>query len=428
MKSLAAALFALCAALPAGAGEDAAGAPGPAAAAASRQVLVMLRLPPRHFHPDAAYAGRYPSDSGRAARRRIVQELARTHGLKLVSDWPMPVIGIDCYVMEQEGNAPLAPVLAALARDPRVAWAQPMHAYHGLDGGDPLQALQPAARHWKLADLHKLSIGRGVRVAVIDSGIEADHPDLARQVAVQQNFVPGAAAAEGHGTAVAGIIGARAGNGVGIAGVAPGARLQALRACWSDGAGATRCNSFTLGKALNFALMNGARIINLSLSGPPDRLLQTLLDSAAVRGTVVVGAADPRRADGGFPASHPGVIAVAAADGAPAPAGALLAPGSGIPTTLPGGRWGFVSGPSYAAAHVTGLAALLAQLHPAANAVQLRDGIRTLGARHAASPSPVAQAGNIDSCATIALATGACACSCPSTAATKTSSPSSVPR
>lgn len=427
MKSLvAASMLALCAALPAGAleQEPARTPAGQAAAPASRQVLVMLRLPPQHFNPDTAYAGRYPNDGGRAARRRTGQELARTHGLTLVDDWPMPVIGIDCYVMENDGDAPLEPVLARLSRDPRVAWAQPMNTYHGLDGGDPLYAVQPAAKYWKLAQLHKSSTGRGVRVAVIDSGVDASHPDLSDQVQLQQNFVSSPpAAAEDHGTAVAGIIAARAGNGIGIAGVAPGAKVQALRACWAEAAGATRCNSFTLGKALNFAIMNGAKVINLSLSGPADRLLQTLLDTAAVRGMVVVGAADPQRTDGGFPASHPGVIAVAAVHRAHAPAGTLLAPGAGIPTTMPGARWGFVSGPSYAAAHVAGLAALLAQLHPSAKAAQLRENIRTVANHTAVSPSAIAQAGNIDACATIAHATGACACSCPSFAAMKTSSP-----
>lgn len=428
MKAFAAAvLLAMCAALPACAVQQ---APAPAAAA-SRQVLVMLRLPPPHFHPDATYAGRYPNDSGRAARRRVGQELARTHGLTLVDDWPMPVIGIDCYVMEKRGDAPLEPVLDALSRDTRVVWAQPMHSYEGLARGDPLYAVQPAAIYWKLAQLHRSSTGRGVRVAVIDSGVDAAHPDLAGQVQLQENFVDTPAAPETHGTAVAGIIAARAGNGLGIAGVAPDARIQALRACWAEGAQRTRCNSFTLGKALNFAIMNGARIINLSLSGPGDRLLHTLLDAAGARGMVVVGAADPQRADGGFPASHPGVIAVAAAGSARAPPGTLLAPGAGIPTTAPGARWGFVSGPSYAAAHVAGLAALLVQLDPSAGAARLRDNIRTVhqagSGNTAAAVPPLAHAGNIDACATIARATGACACSCPPIAATTASRPLSAP-
>lgn len=433
---LAAALLAVCAALPVSAKPPVPASPaGQAALAASRQVLVMLRLPPPHYHPDAAYAGRYPNDSGRAARRRTAQELASAHGLTLVDDWPMPVIGIDCYVMQQQGTVPLGQALAALARDPRVQWAQPMNAFHGLDGdADPLLALQPGARYWHLGELHKHSTGRAVRVAVIDSGIDAAHPDLAGQIALRENFVDASEAtevkAEAHGTAVAGIIAAREGNGVGIAGVAPGARLLALRACWPDPVGTTRCSSFTLGKALNFAIMNDARIINLSLSGPPDRLLQALLDVAAARGMAVVGAVDPQQADGGFPASYPGVIAVAmAAHGeVGAPAGALRAPGTDVPTTAPGARWEFVTGASYAAAHVAGLAALVAQLHPGASAAQLRRDLLTV--RNAGAPrtmgtaaEPAAQAGTIDACATIARITGACACSCTAIAAIKISTP-----
>ncbi len=76
------------------------------------------------------------------------------------------------------------------------------------------------------------------------------------------------------------------------------------------------------------------------------------------RGAAVVGAMDPRLTDGGFPASHAGVVAVAE-EGASAPAGAFTAPGRDVPTTQPGGRYAIVNGSSYAAAHVSGLLALL---------------------------------------------------------------------
>jgi subtilisin family serine protease len=239
---------------------------------------------------------------------------------------------------------------------------------------------------------------------VVDSGVDAAQPDLAGQLVLRRNFVDAPVdAAEIHGTAVAGIVAARAGNGLGIAGVAPQARLMALRACWETARQETLCNSFTLGKALHFALLNGARIINLSLGGPQDRLLQTLIDAALARGVAVIGAVDPDRADGGFPASYPGVIAVSpAGDRHPLP-GSLQAPGSDIPAPLPGARWGLVSGSSFAAAHVAGLAALLVELHPGNTPLQLRRSFAT--------------AGSIDACATIARAAGACVCLCPPTAA-----------
>jgi hypothetical protein len=396
--------------------------------ATSRRVLVMLRMPPPHFRPDSGYGGGYGDDGSRAARRREASQLAATYGLKLVEDWPMPAIGIDCFVMEDPGSAPLERVLDALGRDPRVAWAQAVNTYQGLDdgargarGGDPLFPVQPAAHEWHLAELHRTSTGRQVMVAVVDSGVDGSQPDLAGQLALRLNFVDAPAdVPESHGTAVAGIVAAREGNGQGIAGIAPQARLMALRACWETARKETRCNSFTLGKALHFALLNGAQVINLSLGGPQDKLLQTLIDAALARGIAVIGAADPAQADGGFPASYPGVIAVASAgDRHPLP-GALQAPGKDIPATLPGARWGMVSGSSYAAAHVAGLAALLVELHPGSTPAQLRRSFATKTHTVLAAHDPgreQEQAGSIDACATIARAAGACVCLCPTTAA-----------
>ena len=399
---------------------------------AQRQLLVMLRLPPQHFRPDGAYAGGYMDDGARAARRRVASELAAAHGLRLRDNWPMPAIGVDCFLMEALRDAPLERVLDELAHDPRVAWAQPLGDYRGLDGGDPLYPVQPAAREWHLAELHRISSGRDVTVAVVDSGVDAAHPDLAGQVGLQRNFVDDVPdAAEAHGTAVAGIIAARAGNGKGIAGIAPGARVMALRACWETGRQATRCNTLTLGKAINFALEHDARIINLSLAGPPDRLLQALLGAALARGVTVVGAADPQQPDGGFPASYPGVIAVArSGDRHPSTAAILYAPGSDVPTCVPGARWGLVSGASYAAAHVAGLAALLAELKPRAGPRELRrdlDGgaspVLQSAALQTSSTLAPAPTGSIDACAALARAADACVCLCSSTAATTAARP-----
>jgi hypothetical protein len=272
-----------CRALPAQGGAE--------EAAASRQVLVMLRMPAPHFRAGAdagGYGAGAGSDPGRAARRRTAQALAREHSLRIVDDWPMPVVGVDCYLMEGPPGAGPS-LLSALARDPRVAWAQPVNLFHGMglaqQAADPLAPLQPDTRFWHSDELHRVSLGDGVRVAVVDSGVDSRHPDLAQQIELRENFVgEGDSLPEAHGTAVAGVIAARMGNGLGIAGVAPGARLLALRACWetagTDGAQGARCSSFTLAKALNFAVLHDARVINLSLSGPADRLLQTLVRAA----------------------------------------------------------------------------------------------------------------------------------------------------
>ena len=427
MKTLLAAGFiAACTALPACAAPDApaqTGASTQAAEAASGRLLVMLPMAPPHFHAGAGYGGAYPLDAGALARRRIADDLAREHGLRVIDNWPMPVIGVDCFVMERAAGALPGPKLEALGRDPRVSWVQPLNAFHAqADGaGDPLYPVQPAATAWRLAELQRWSTGRGVRVAIVDSGVDAAHPDLAGQLELQENFVDaGPAPAEVHGTAVAGVIAARAGNGIGIAGVAPGVRLMALRACWQAPRTRASCSSFTLGKALNFAIEHHARVINLSLAGPADRLLATLVEAADANGAAVVGAVDPGL-PGGFPGSLPLVIAVAAQGPlhVPVPAHALLAPGVDIPTCLPGARWGLVSGASYAAAHVSGLVALLAQLRPGTAPQQLKHGIvvvhDTLALRRTAHTTPeTPSAGSIDACATIARAVGAggCACAC----------------
>ena len=413
-----AALAALVLSLAAPAAAGAQEAPDTVAAlapdASARQVLVMLRLPARHFRPDGAYGGNYMNDGGQAARRRVAAAIAADHGLRLRESWPMPAIGVDCFLMEEPGTAPLAGLLAALATDARVVWAQALADYHGLASNDPLYPVQPAAQDWHLAALHRVSVGRNVTVAVIDSGVDTGHPDLAGQPGLRRNFVEDVPdAPEKHGTAVAGIIGARTGNGIGMAGIAPGARVMALRACWETGGQAARCNSITLGKALNYALENSARIINLSLAGPPDRLLQALLDAALARGIIVIGAADPARPDGGFPASYPGVIGVArSGERHPQSAAMLYAPGTDVPTCMPGARWGMVSGSSYAAAHVAGLAALLAELQPRANGPALRRVLDASATRPPTGAGTGPFTGTIDACAALARAADSCVCLC----------------
>jgi len=388
-----------------------AGDSAPARGEAVQELLVMLRLPPPHFRPDGGYVGGYATQSGSAGRRRIAEDLAARFKLRIVDNWPMPALGVVCFVMEAPDDVPLQPVIDRMALDARVESVQAVNFFRVLGHDDPLYRLQPTATAWHLDELHRVATGRDVRIAAIDSGVELDHPDLRGRILFARNFVDAReGVGEMHGTAVVGIIGARADNGVGIVGVAPDAQLMALRACWQNSLseGAASCSSFTLAKALQFAIDNGAKVINLSLGGPRDRLLERLLAVAASRGAVIVAASDPGAANGGFPASLPDVLAVAADDVHDAPEATYLAPGRDIPTTLPGARWGLVGGSSYAAAQMSGLVALLVDLAPDQSAQQLRATLSTSD-RAGASSRPRAI---VDACAAVARTVGACACGC----------------
>ena len=367
--------------------------------AESRQILVMLRMPAPHYRPGARYGGRYDDKAAQAARRRVAAGIARESGLELLEGWPMPLIGVDCYLMRVPEGQSLEAAVAGVSRHRQVAWSQPLNSYETLAAPaqrDPLFLAQPAASEWRLAELHGVATGHGVTIAVIDSRVETGHPDLRGQFSASRDFVLGRpGAGEAHGTGVAGVIAARSGNGVGIVGIAPGARLLALRACF-ERRGAASCDSLTLAKALHFALERGADVINMSLSGPADPLLTALIEQGLARNIAVVAAFDPRRPGGGFPASVPGVIPVAEESLPSLPARVYRAPGRDVPTTQPGGRWYLVNGSSFAAAHISGLLALLRE------------------ERGAAATPALARAagGEVDACATLVGTSRDCDCDC----------------
>lgn len=370
-----------------------------------RQILVMLRLPPNHFRANGNYSGGgYGDSTERSGRERVARGIARRYGLTLLDDWPMPIVGVDCFVMAVPDGRSTSAIAEQVSHDSNVSWAEPVALYTSRGAAapgenDPLFRAEPVAAEWHLADLHRIASGRGARVAVIDSGIDASHPDLSGQVMINRNFVSGQQLVpEQHGTAVAGIIAAKADNRIGIAGVAPGARLLGLRACWQEhGPPVTVCDTLSLAKALVFAVENHADIVNLSLSGPETRLLSSLVGVALSRGLAVVAAFDPARPDGGFPASVPGVIRVTDVPATAAHGNIYFAPGRDIPTTEPGGRWFLVNGSSFSAAHVSGLVALMHE--------RRRAPVLTLVASRRGG-------GVIDACATLIKALGACDCAC----------------
>ena len=382
---------------------------------AEQQILVMVKeTAVRHYRPGPALLDGYNSAASRARSQRVAESLVHDYDLKLVSDWAMPALGVRCFLVQLAPGQTPAEMAQRLSADPRVESAQPQHLFHVSGHDDPYYPLQAGAQELQLDALHRMATGKGIKVAQIDTGVDARHPDLAGQISAERNFVDGPRpAAEVHGTAVAGIIVAKADNGIGIVGVAPRAKLIPLRACWehADG-GSAVCSSFTLAKAMQFALIERVRVINLSLTGPYDRLLERLIDSAIQDRIAVVAALDP--ATPGFPATHPAVIAVAVNGSANVPVNAILAPGRDILTTTPGASWGFFSGASFAAAHMSGLAALMLERSPAMKPDVLQRILLEHQSIAAAEGMPV-----LDACAALAQASGVRDCGCCSTAAAR---------
>jgi hypothetical protein len=361
--------------------------------AAAPQLLVMLRSPPEHARVDGSYGGAGYGDAARArSQARIGARIAAAHGFAVVTQWPMPTLGMDCIVLSLPPGTNVPASIAALEAHAEVAWAQTMNEFEAQGHADPLYPLQPAAAQWHLDELHSVATGRRIRVAILDSGVDAAHPDLAQAIETSANFVDGQDyVPELHGTAVAGLVAARADNGLGMVGIAPDARVLALRACWQVSVQQTLCNSLSLAKALNFAIEHHSEIINMSLSGPTDALLGRLIDVALAKRQQVVAAVDARLVGGGFPAAHPGVIAVADGQADTFPA-AWTAPARDLPTTVPGGGWRMVSGSSFAASQVAGLLAVLDQARADADATRPGD---------ASSRLVRLPGGGIDACASL---------------------------
>ena len=291
--------------------------------------------------------------------------VAEQVGGEVVAVWPMAAIEVVCYVIRLPSDADPDDAMAALLGLPDVLTAQPVTSFDVLETRyvDELLPVQDSLRSMNVLAAHEITTGSGVTLALIDSAVDTRHPDLYRQDIVLSDLVDPAmpqAVAERHGTAMAALIVADARNQSGMVGVAPDVRILALRACWSDVDEAERCSNFSLARAINFALLNGADIINLSLGGPYDPLLAALLDAAEEQGVVVVAAHGPN-ASPLFPASLSTVIA-AVATGAGVAEGGYRAPGQDVISAVPGSRYDFFGGDSVSAAHLSGVAALLLAL------------------------------------------------------------------
>jgi hypothetical protein len=356
------------------------------------------------------------------------QAIAATYGLVVVRDVTLDSTGDSLAVFATPN---VAATITQLLLDARVQAAQPEFIYRTTaeagDGPapeavghtDPYAALTYGPAKSGALGLHPSVLGEGNRIAVIDTGVELEHPELAGRVESVDVSERGWSA-DAHGTAVAGIIAAAADNAVGSFGVAPQAEILAIKACQPKEPGglAARCWTSTLVKALDVAITKDAAIINMSLSGPPDNLLERYVGLALEQGRLVVAGAG----NGGpfarpaFPAAIPGVLAVTAVDVNDTPYAManvgsyvdLAAPGVDIVSPAPDGGYPPLSGTSMAAAHVSGVAALLKQLAPALDGPTLSATLTSNG-RDLGEPGPDVQfgAGFVDACRAAAAATEA---------------------
>ncbi len=342
----------------------------PPTAALPRIVVGFANAPHAAPGPAGTTGSRYGGSGytvGQSASQQA-KRVAAAYALHEVASWPIQALAMHCAVFEISDGRSVAAVLARLSHDKRVVLAQPLQEFHTLTAAgaagsynDPLYDLQTNLAALGIARAQERSQGAGVRIALIDTAVDAAHPDLTGRIVRSHSFVPGAAApaaARRHGTAMAGVIAAVANNHIGIVGIAPRAEIEVFEACWqlAAGADAAACNTFTLAQALAAALASGAPLVNLSFAGPADPLLTALVQSGLKHGVTFVGAAAEPTAP--FPTAIAGVISAGGSEQA-APPGAFTAPAQHVMTLRPQGEYDFASGSSVAAAEVTGIIALL---------------------------------------------------------------------
>ena len=265
--------------------------------------------------------------------------------------------------------------------------------------GDPAQY---ALGKLHLGEAHMLSNGNTIVIAVIDSVIDTAHPDLAGTVTASYDALGKPEPPHQHGTAIAGAIAAHAR----LLGAAPAAKILAIHAFGAE-AGSAKATTMAILKGLDYAVRQRARVINMSFAGPADAKLARALASAKGKGVVLVAASGNLGPDAPpqYPAADRNVIAVSATDAddklfsaaSTGPHIAVTAPGVDILVPSPGNEYRVISGTSFAAAYVSGVAALMLQRAPGLSPDAVR-GILQKTAKDIGSPGkdPEFGAGLVD--------------------------------
>lgn len=362
--------------------------------AARRAAVSVAREKPAHRAPagDPGVApGEVLCEIKGDAPVAAVDRIARGYGLKRLSYQRVALTDSTLYRYALTKGRTIERVLPLLRADRRIASAQPNMSFRLQDGDSRMLAgAQYAAAKLKLPVVHRMAKGEGTLVAVVDSGVDISHPEIAGSIAASVNALSSPPVAEPHGTGIAGVIAAHAN----LEGVAPAAHILAVRAFSSDGAGGASGTTADIVRAVSIAVEAGARVVNMSFAGKFDPLLARVIAAASQRGTIFVAAAGNAGPDAApaYPAADQNVVAVTATDQADAlyPAAnrggyiGVAAPGVDILVAAPGAGYAMSSGTSIAAAHVSGLVALMVQedakLTPAEARRMLAESARDLGA------------------------------------------------
>jgi hypothetical protein len=307
-------------------------------------------------------------------------ELARRHGLARLQSQNFPLVGGTIGLFRITDRRTVETVSRELATDASVRSVQ-LNFRHvlqdqkaALTEGDPAQY---ALLKLRLPQAHTLAHGVNVTIAVIDSGIDVKHPELANAIADSFDALGSKEGPHAHGTGIAGAIVSHAR----LMGSAPAARILAIRAFGVAPNGA-ESTSFVILKALDYAAAHRAQIVNMSFAGPKDAVIERAIAAAAAKGIVLVAAAGNAgpKSPPLYPAANPNVIAVSATDAqdrvfAASNRGghiAISAPGVDIFLPAPDEKYQMTSGTSFSAAYVSGLAALMLERNPSLKPDEVR--------------------------------------------------------
>src|SRR5262245_50568031 len=322
---------------------------------------------------------------------QALQAAMQRHGLTAVGSENIGLAGGTVYHFQVAGGRPVPEVIRALEAE-SIGLPSAMFTYQlfqetseqqaaddpDLAGrGDKGASEQYVVNKLQLADVHKVATGRGVLVAVVDSAIDMNHPDLAGAFVEQYDAVGRREKPHFHGTGMVGAIAAHRK----LLGIAPQARILAIQAFSSTTRQTPEATTKQILAGLDWAVRKGARVINMSFAGPYDPMLQLAMKNAHAKGVVLIAAAGNLgpRSQPLYPAADPHVIAVTAVDendhlfaqAVRGPHVAVAAPGVDVMVPAPEQTYQLTTGTSVAAAHVSGVAALLIERHPNVDAATI---------------------------------------------------------